>query len=35
MIIDLMADELAKEYGVSHGNIYAILNKRIWKHLWA
>lgn len=26
--------QLAKKYGVSHGNIYAILNKRTWKHLW-
>lgn len=26
--------QLAIEYGVTHGTIYAILNKRIWRHLW-
>lgn len=25
--------ELAIEYGMSHGNIYAIINRRIWKHI--
>lgn len=24
---------LAREFGVSHGNIYKILNRRIWKHI--